>query len=138
IEVDESKWSKNVMNKLAKYYLVALVSGSKEWLKYEKKTIWLLATGTENTKAIHTIFLGEIKHYGERIMEEESIHKYKPACSQQVFLDDTIGGGSSGRFEIEGQYTIEEVRKAILRIISEQSVLRTQYLKDENILIEYE
>src|SRR5699024_9575082 len=138
IEFDESKFSKNMMNKLAKYYLEALVRVSKECLKYEKKNILLLDTGTENIKDIHKVFLEEIKHYGERIVEEESIHKYKPTFSQQVFLDDTIGGGSSGRFEIEGQYTSEEVRKAILRIISEQSVLRTQYLKDENILIEYE
>ncbi|MBS4534665.1 hypothetical protein GOQ29_03445, partial [Clostridium sp. D2Q-14] len=137
IEFDESKFSKNMMNRFARYYLKALIRISKECLKYEKEDILLLDTGTKSIRDIHKAFFEGLKYYGEGIVEEKFTYKYEPSFSQKIFLDDTIGGGSSGRFEIQGEYTIEEVRKAILRIVSEQSVLRTQYLKEENILIEY-
>ncbi|MGO3169297.1 condensation domain-containing protein, partial [Senegalia sp. (in: firmicutes)] len=137
IEFDESKFSKNMINSFAKYYLKALIKISKKCLKYEKKDILLLDTGIKNIRDIHKGFLEELKYYGKNIVEEKSTYKYEPSFSQKIFLDDIIGGGSSGRFEIQGEYRIEEVIKAILRIITEQSVLRTQYLKEENMLIEY-
>ncbi|WP_339251670.1 amino acid adenylation domain-containing protein [Sporosarcina sp. FSL W8-0480] len=83
-------------------------------------------------------FLEELDSYGDSIVRGNSVGEYEPSLSQQIFLEDTIGGGSSGRFILEGEYTVSELERAILRVIAEQSVLRTRYDQEKNLFIESE
>ncbi|KMJ56171.1 hypothetical protein AB685_23365 [Bacillus sp. LL01] len=138
MEYNESKFSKGMMDKISEYYLRSLISISEEVTKYEKKNMFLLNEGMVDAKLLYKDFFEDMYSYGKSIAKENIVGEYDPLLSQQVFLDDTIGGGSSGRFIIEGEYAICEVERAILRIISEQSVLRTQYIKKKNVLIENE